>query len=113
MGAAREAALLGHPSIAASIDYKADLAHVQDAAELVLEVAEKYFRAPKNGFRVLNINVPDLPAPSGRHRCMRPCPTRASGTATTAVTPTGPARISGCRRAANRSHLPRAATNGI
>lgn len=61
VGAAREAALLGHPSIAASIDYKADPAHVQDAAELVLEVAEKYFRAPKNGFRVLNINVPDLP----------------------------------------------------
>ena len=61
VGAAREAALLGHPSIAASIDYKADPAHVQDAAELVVEVAEKYFRAPKNGFRVLNINVPDLP----------------------------------------------------
>ena len=74
VGAAREAALLGHPSIAASIDYKADPAHVQDAAELVLEVAEKYFRAPKNGFRVLNINVPDLPrANSRRERTLAIC----------------------------------------
>ena len=61
VGAAREGALLGHPSIAASIDYKADPAHVQDAAELVLTVAEKYCQAPQDGFRVLNINVPDLP----------------------------------------------------
>lgn len=61
VGAAREAALLGHPSIAASIDYKADPAHVQDAAELVMDAAETYFRAPQDGYRVLNINVPDLP----------------------------------------------------
>ena len=57
VGAAREGALLGYPAIAASIDYKADPAHVQDAAELVLAVAEKYCQAPQDGFRVLAVTA--------------------------------------------------------
>lgn len=60
VAAAREASLLRVHAIAASIIYGAEPSHVQDLADFVVEIGEKYIKTPFERCSLLNINAPAI-----------------------------------------------------